>query len=217
MSFLEFAHSINLLSRTTSERFVPHRFQEGLITALDYNQNVLLWQGRQMGITTILSLFSFHFALKNRGKTVMISGSHHRHFDSVIDVIRLLGGEMGEAVFKDRVVFENGSKIVKYNPNHLRSTTIDLFIGDNADMTFEDFNLMRMCMNDQSRVVMAGMQNFHSDLLTELWNKPEFYAARLQFPCSMFPGREKNWHSERVAQNGPAKSYSELSGTFPKE
>ena len=112
---------------------------------LDYDGNITLRTGRQVGKSEVISQKAVQFAMRHEGTTTMVIAASQRQssllFEKIRDNIELLGDETEESLFAynptlTKIVLKNGSRIycmpAGKTGHYIRGFTIDLLIADEA-------------------------------------------------------------------------------------
>lgn len=222
LTFPEFIKTCSILDVNTGMvPFIPHRFQEGLAQTLEYNDNVLVYAGRQMGISSMIAMYVLHYALKNPNSVIVLDGHKRVWFRYLLEAIE---SHTGNSDIRSRTLsmmeFTNGSIIIPHSEDIYRGKKIDLVVGDNSAMTRSDIaNIMRYQQYQEHSgpniVMMETGSSGKSNMMSALWHEPSFYAARMQFPWSSIPSRDQDWVSNTMLNIGPSFD-KEYGAAFPK-
>lgn len=190
-------------------------FQEDMLETISQNRFTLFNVSRQIGTSTVMSLYTLYYALFNNQKTTMVvcpnQDSCQRFYELILSMYFPLPFFMKKGIKKNKtkssISFDNGSKI------HIKST-FDSCIGFNIDnLILSDFSFHKkqektfnylfptIRANAESRIIIFSIPNKSDDRFASLLNDASAF-TRKSYPWTVIKERDEQWENDRIKEIG---------------
>lgn len=190
-------------------RFNLHDFQKRTIRYLDSSQALIINHARQMGITSLLSLYALYEAMTKPEQTILLAGPRYSQGLSMMDRIQFtienldLRSHNVQLVeyTKGAIVFSNGSRILSctVGPDMARGRSITRLILDNAGhVSFSHLaetwtSVVLPLIHNGGKIVMSSSGTVNDGMFYRVWVHGTHPWRKLMLPWYEHPERDDAW------------------------
>jgi hypothetical protein len=211
----------------TLVNFNLYDFQKRTINYLDHSQALIIMQGRQMGVTTILAAYALYEAMTKSDQMILLCGPRYadgletlERIRFMIDNIDLPRHDLQLVEYnKGSIMFSNGSRLLSraWAVDVGRGLSITRLILDNAGCVpfsrlAEGWDaLVGPCLMPAGRIVMAGSATVADGLFHHIWTYGKKPWRKLFLPWYEHPERNEDW-AQRICAALPEERFAQEYG-----
>lgn len=220
------------------EKIKLYPVQKKLLQSMVSNNRFAVCSSRQMGKTTMLTIFSLHFTVFNNDKTVLIVANKENSAQEVMDRIRLAYEQLpiwlkpGVKTWqKTSIEFLNGSRIriSATSTSAGRGLSINCLLVDECAMIQEHQSaeffksvLPTISSSKNSKIILSstpnGQNNYFYKVIKQAQSGNSPWKC-MMIPWNLIPGRDEEWRKMAMAdcENDPDLFEQEYNCKFLSE